>query len=76
MEIGPLDTFSVPVGAWRRIENVGDEVGLVVVMTGGDGRVNLEWDSKVVSDALEQGLSRDTNGYLAPSAIVGPRAAS
>lgn len=70
MEIGPLDTFSVPVGAWRRIENIGDETGQLVVMTEGDGRVLLEWDDAVVVAAREQGLSRDTNGYLAPSAIV------
>ena len=69
-EFGPLDTLSVPIGAWRRIENVGDDDGLLVVMTGGDGRVLLEWDDAVVSAAREQGLGRDTNGYLAPSAIV------
>ena len=69
-EIGPLDTFSVPVGAWRRIQSIGDQAGELVVMTGGDGRVLLEWDDSVVAAAREQGLSRDTNGYLAPSAIV------
>lgn len=72
-EVGPLDTFSVPVGAWRRIENVGDDIGRLVVMTGGDGRVLLDWDDTVVSAAREQGVSRDTNGYLAPSAIVDRR---
>ena len=69
-EIGPLDTFSVPTGAWRRIENIGEQTGQLVVMTGGDGRVLLEWDDAVVAAARERGLSRDTNGYLAPSAIV------
>lgn len=71
-EVGPLDTFSVPVGAWRRIENVGDDLGSLVVMISGDGRVLLEWDDAVVSGARAHGVSRDTNGYLAPSAIVDP----
>lgn len=69
--IGPLDSFSVPIGAWRRIENVGEDTGRVAVMTGSDGKVSLEWDHAIVSSAREQGVSHDTNGYLAPSAIVG-----
>jgi len=71
VEIGPLDTFSVPTGAWRHIENVGDDTGHLVVMTGGDGKIALEWDDAVIAAAREQGVARDTNGYLAPSAIVG-----
>jgi len=69
-EIGPLDTFSVPAGAWRRIESIGEETGLMVVMTGGDGRTPLEWDVEVQEAALNNGVAYDNDGYLAPAAVV------
>ncbi len=69
-EIGPLDTFSVPVGAWQRLENIGDDTGMIVAMTGGDARVRLEWAEQVRRDALEAGTAYDTNGYLAPASVV------
>ncbi|WP_226961762.1 MULTISPECIES: cupin domain-containing protein [Streptomyces] len=70
-EIGPFDTLSVPAGAWRTIESVGEETGQLVVMTGGDGRVRLEWDESVREAALAGGVALDANGYLAPASLVG-----
>lgn len=40
-------------------------------MTGGDGKIALEWDDALVWAARQQGVARDANGYLAPSALVG-----
>jgi hypothetical protein len=41
-----------------------------VAMTGGDGRVRLEWSEQVRAAALAAGTAFDTDGYLAPAAIV------
>jgi mannose-6-phosphate isomerase-like protein (cupin superfamily) len=69
-EIGPLDTFSVPIGAWQSIENIGDDTGLIVAMTGGDGRVRLDWTEATRDAALAAGTAHDPDGYLAPAAVV------
>lgn len=73
VELGPYDTFSVPPGAWRRLESIGDEAALVVVLTGGDARVRPEWDPAVVQAARDRGVAVDANGYLAPAALVARR---
>jgi quercetin dioxygenase-like cupin family protein len=70
VELGPYDTFSVPRGAWRRFESVGDETALWVVITEGDGRVYLDWDETVVADARTKDVTRDPNGYLAPAGLL------
>lgn len=70
VEIGPFDTLSVPPGAWRRIESVGDDTGLLVAMTRGDGRVRLDWADEVRKAARDAGVAHDANGYLAPAALV------
>jgi len=69
-EIGPLDTFSVPIGAWQKVENIGDDTGMIVAMTGGDGRVRLDWTDETRDAALAAGTAYDTDGYLAPAAVV------
>ena len=70
VELGPYDTLSVPPGSWRRLESVGDDAALAVVITGGDGRVRPEWDPDVVAAARPGGVARDPDGYLAPAALV------
>ncbi|WLQ35191.1 cupin domain-containing protein [Streptomyces castrisilvae] len=70
-ELGPFDTFSVPRGAWRKLESIGESTGLLVVMTEGDGRVRAEWDPEIRRAASARGTAYDTNGYLAPAALVG-----
>jgi len=69
-EIGPYDTVSIPVGAWRRFESVGEEPGEAVVVTGGDGRARLEWDPSVVAAAREHGMVIDPNGYVADASFL------
>ncbi|MYW01461.1 hypothetical protein GT354_24915, partial [Streptomyces sp. SID3343] len=48
--------------------------GELLVVTGGDARVRLDWAREVVSAARAGGVARDHGGYLAPSALV-PRTA-
>lgn len=39
IELGPLDTFSVPLGIMRTFDNVGDEPGTLLVIYDGGGEV-------------------------------------
>jgi mannose-6-phosphate isomerase-like protein (cupin superfamily) len=70
VELGPYDTLSVPRGAWRRFESVGETTAQWVVITGGDGRVYLEWDRPIVADARAKDVALDPNGYLAPASLL------
>jgi mannose-6-phosphate isomerase-like protein (cupin superfamily) len=72
VDLGPYDTVSVPRGAWRRFESVGDAPAQWVAITEGDGRVYLEWDEQVVADARGKDVALDPNGYLAPASLLKP----
>ena len=70
VELGPYDTLSVPIGAWRELEAVGDETVLAVLITSGESRVYIDWDVDVRAAALEQDLALDPNGYVAPASML------
>lgn len=70
VEVGPYDVVSLPPGAWRRLESVGDDTGLAIFVTQGDGRVHLDWDEAVRRDARDSGVTIDANGYVAPAHLV------
>jgi quercetin dioxygenase-like cupin family protein len=70
VELGAYDTLSIPAGAWRRFESVGDETALAVLLTGGESRVYLEWDPDVVSSARAVDVAIDPNGYVAPASML------
>ena len=69
-ELGPYDTLSVPPGAWRTFEAVGDEPVQFVVLTEGDGRVYIEWGAEVVEAAAGKDVALDPNGYRAPASLL------
>ena len=69
-EIGPFDTISIPVDAWRSFESVGSEALEAVVITQGDGRNRIDWHDDVRSAAREKGVALDANGYLAPAELI------
>ncbi|MCS7477993.1 hypothetical protein ACFFQW_48110 [Umezawaea endophytica] len=69
VELGTLDSLSVPAGAWRSITLLEGE-GELLVVTGGDGRAVLEWAPEVVAAAREVGRVVDPNGYVAPAAVL------
>ncbi|MFD5248142.1 hypothetical protein ACFWIW_26630 [Amycolatopsis sp. NPDC058340] len=79
VELGHLDSFSIPVGAWRSFTLLDGEggraadagTGELLVVTGGDGRVELDWAEDVVRHARKAGWALDANGYRAPSAVLG-----
>lgn len=70
VEVGPYDTVSVPAGAWRRFQSVGDEQGQLAVITEGDGKVAIDWHPDVAAAARADGVTHDANGYLAPAHLV------
>jgi hypothetical protein len=78
VELGPLDTLSVPAGAWRSItllDTAGGRAaqqgtGELLVVNSGDGRTELEWAPPVVAAARERGRVLDPNSYLAPAAVL------
>ena len=69
-ELGPFDVLSVPRGAWRQFESVGDEHVQFVALTEGDGRVYLDWDPDVIAEARAKDAARDANGYVAPASLL------
>lgn len=69
-EIGPYDVLSVPRGAWRTFEAVGEEPVQFVALTEGDGRVYIEWDRAVIAEAAAKDVAIDPNGYLAPASLL------
>jgi quercetin dioxygenase-like cupin family protein len=73
VEVGPFDTVSIPVGAWRRFESIGDQTGQLAVITEGDGKVAIEWDPQILEEALANGVAHDANGYVAPTHLVGAK---
>ena len=70
VELGPYDTLSVPAGAWRQFDTVGDETVLAAVITSGESRVYIDWDPEVRSAALAQDRALDPNGYVAPASML------
>ena len=64
------DTFSLPPDCWRTLHNSGALEALAIVMTAGDQRKRIEWDSGVVQAAAAQDLAIDANGYVAARRFV------
>jgi hypothetical protein len=78
VELGPLDSLSVPVGAWRALTLLDAEAGRsatpgtgeLLVVTGGDERSRPEWEPAVRTAARRAGRMLDANGYVAPAAVL------
>ena len=82
VRLGRLDSFSVPPGVWRSFHVVdvasdADGGGAaergtaeLLVVSGGDDRVVLEWAPEVTEGALAAGRVVDPNGYLAPASVM------
>lgn len=74
VELGYLDTLSIPPGVWRSFRCIetgdGGAAGELLVVTQGDGRVELDWAPDVVAAAEEAGLALDPNHYVAPAVIL------
>lgn len=64
------DTFSLPDGCWRTLRNTGATDALLLVMTAGDARKAIEWDTRVVQAAVAQDWALDANGFVAAKRLV------
>lgn len=78
VRLGKLDSVSVPTGAWRSfhvIDGAADrpaEPGTaeILVVNGGDERVELEWSHEIIGQARDAGVVLDHNHHLAPAAVL------
>lgn len=69
-DLEPYDVLSVPPGTWRSLHALSDEPARLVRVTGGDGRVRMEWSPEVRSAARSAGIVLDADGYRAPLSVV------
>jgi quercetin dioxygenase-like cupin family protein len=58
------DSFAMPAQVWRSYINQGDNEAIVLLMTPGDARKSIVWDSAVVAAAAQAGFGIDANGYV------------
>ncbi len=62
--LGPGDCISIPVNVFRGFENVGDDIGYLFAVLGGDDPGNVLWAPDVFEKASEYGLILLENGRL------------
>jgi mannose-6-phosphate isomerase-like protein (cupin superfamily) len=60
----PGDTISIPVGVFRGFKNVGDDVGFLFAVLGGDDPGHVTWAPYVFDNAKEFGLILLDDGSL------------
>ena len=68
--LGKWDTYSIPGGVWRSLENITSEMFDCIVILPGDHRKWPRFAQNVVHDALRGGLGLDPNGYCAASHLL------
>ena len=64
VELGPGDIISIPTGVFRGFENIGDEVGYLFAVLGGDDPGRVLWAPEVFAMAEDYGLVLLDNGNL------------
>lgn len=62
--LGPGDTISIPTHVFRGFKNVGDEVGYMFAVLGGDDPGHVTWAPYVFESAAEYGLILLEDGSL------------
>jgi mannose-6-phosphate isomerase-like protein (cupin superfamily) len=62
--LGPGDTISIPVRVFRGFENVGDDIGFLFAVLGGDDPGHVTWAPYVFDSAKEYGLILLEDGSL------------
>ncbi len=62
--LGPGDTISIPVHVFRGFKNVGDDVGFLFAVLGGDDPGHVTWAPYVFENASEYGLVLLDDGSL------------
>ena len=62
--LGPGDTISIPIHMFRGFQNIGDDVGFLFGVLGGDDPGRVTWAPSVFDDAKEYGLILLEDGSL------------
>jgi mannose-6-phosphate isomerase-like protein (cupin superfamily) len=65
VELGPLDTITVPIGLMRGFRNADSKTIQVIAIVGGDDGGRLTWHPELIEEAKEHGGQLDASGYLA-----------
>jgi mannose-6-phosphate isomerase-like protein (cupin superfamily) len=68
VDVNSQDLYSTPAGQWRSVRATSDSPAVIAVITAGDGRARIEWDSALVEQARKAGFAIDPDGYIAPVA--------
>lgn len=64
IKLGPGDTISIPVNVFRGFSNIGDDIGFLFAILGGDNPGRVTWAPYVFQSALEHGLVLLKSGRL------------
>ena len=62
--LGPGDTISIPIHVFRGFKNVGDDIGYMFAVLGGDDPGNVTWAPYVFESAKQHGLVLMEDGSL------------
>ena len=69
IELSPGDTISIPIHIFRGFENVGEEVGFMFAVLGGDHPGRVHWAPHVIAKAQGHGLMLLDNGNLIDTTV-------
>lgn len=64
------DSFSIPAQYWRILRNIGKKEAIVAVLISGDHRKKITWANEVIQQALDLGITKDANNYVAEIKFV------
>ena len=64
VEMGPGDTISIPIHTFRGFENIGEDLGFMFAVLGGDDPGRVTWAPQVFEMASRHGLVLLANGSL------------
>ncbi len=68
VQLGPGDTISIPTRMFRGFENIGDDVGFLFAVLGGDDPGKVTWAPRVFDLAKQYGLVLLDGGRLIATA--------
>lgn len=69
-DLGKWDTYSIPVGVVRALENTGDAPLEVLVIVSGDHQKRPQFRGHVLEDAFAKGVTLDAQGYVAEAHLI------
>lgn len=70
VKLDAWETFSVPAGVVRRLENTGDAAVELLVIVSGDHQKRPKFQGDVIEAAFEKGHALDAQGYVAAAHLI------